>query len=210
MLGRPNSAERRCTLLCPMLSCRWSGSSFLYVPKHDHQSKTSLIWAAGSTSPPSYCLVLLSSRISCLSNLSIKGKTERKRLVRRCRELWQGWFCIWLCWIRIEEHFIDFIDHSTPGQLEWKETGGWKRKEGDRVAVTIFLNVYGIKCLSRWFLFWAELRFYAHFSVFCSEPAGRGHWRKQVFQNWVAGGNLCRSAGRANHQMNPSFFITAC
>lgn len=35
MLGWANTCEWRCVLLCPVRSCRWSGSSFLYVPtKH--------------------------------------------------------------------------------------------------------------------------------------------------------------------------------
>lgn len=32
MLGWANTCEWRCVLLCPVQSCRWSGSSFLYVP----------------------------------------------------------------------------------------------------------------------------------------------------------------------------------
>jgi len=43
MLGRANTAQWRCSLLFSEESCRWSGSSFQYVPtKPDHLNHTDM------------------------------------------------------------------------------------------------------------------------------------------------------------------------
>lgn len=84
MLDWAKTAEWRFTLLCPVGSCRWSGSSFLYVPtKHEallsvHHLKYTDLSAYNHPSSTLLCgniecyTVLLGSLI----NVSIK---ERKR-----------------------------------------------------------------------------------------------------------------------------------
>lgn len=111
-----------------MKSCRWSGSSFLYVAsKREAWSafRHLTVKHADVQSPFLLVIVWQYRTRHNLTNVSVwlmcQLKTKGKRLVSRCHEwvllLWLS--SIWLCWKGTQKVLL--IAQAPPGLLEWKK-----------------------------------------------------------------------------------------